>query len=209
MDAAGQHNDLSVINPGFILGPLLDSDVGTSGAIIQNMLAGKFPGAPDIYLSTVDVRDAADLHIAVMADSRAFGRRVFASGPSISMGGLADILAAKFPEYARNLPSRRLPNIIGRLVGLFDKDARGSARVLGRRFELVHELAEKIFGRPMISTDKATVAMAHSLIDLKLLWAIRRVRGFRALSEAVTRRLAEPLARQLRMVGSASLPESG
>ncbi len=34
MDSAGRHDDLAVINPNAIMGPLLDDDSGTSAALI-------------------------------------------------------------------------------------------------------------------------------------------------------------------------------
>src|SRR3982751_396933 len=37
MDAAGRHDDLAVINPNAILGPLLDEDPGTSAALIARL----------------------------------------------------------------------------------------------------------------------------------------------------------------------------
>jgi dihydroflavonol-4-reductase len=169
MEKAGRRDDLTVVNPGFILGPLLEEDTGTSGAIIQKMLRGKFPGAPNIYFTIVDVRDAADLHIISMTDKRAFGRRVFASGPSVSFKEIADLLARAFPEYAAKLPTRHLPDFMVRLVGLFDPDARASVRSLGRRFELDHALAEALLGRELLDTNTAVTAMGQSLIEQQLI----------------------------------------
>ncbi|RYF88076.1 MAG: NAD-dependent epimerase/dehydratase family protein, partial [Caulobacteraceae bacterium] len=40
MDAAGRHDDLVTINPGGILGPLLDEDPGTSAALVSRLLDG-------------------------------------------------------------------------------------------------------------------------------------------------------------------------
>ena len=52
----------STVNPGFVLGPLLDRDMGTSGEVIQMFLKGKYPGCPKLSFAAVDVRDIAKMH---------------------------------------------------------------------------------------------------------------------------------------------------
>jgi len=165
MEAANRRGDLTVINPGFILGPLLENDIGTSGAIIQRMMKGDFPGTPDIYFSIVDVRDAAELHILAMHDTAVFGHRVFSAGASISMQDMAKSLAASFPAYAKKIPTRRLPNFVVRLIALFDGDVKTAAMNLGRKHRLDRPLVEPLLGRPLISTDEAIREMGQSLID--------------------------------------------
>ena len=164
MRDAGRENDLSVINPGFILGPMLDQDSGTSGALVARMMGGKLPGAPDVYLACVHVDDVVAVHVAAIADPRGFGRRILVSNDCISFGDVADILAQAFPQYARALPTRRLPSFVVRLVALGMKDARGSLPLLGRRFAVDHGLAREILGRDLVATDEAVRAMGRSLI---------------------------------------------
>ncbi len=165
MEAAGRRDDLTVINPGFILGPLLESDIGTSGAIIQRMMQGDFPGTPDIYFSIIDVRDAAELHILAMHDTAVFGHRVFSAGDSISMQDMAKSLAASFPAYAKKIPTRRLPNLLVRLIARFDGDVKTAAMNLGRKHQLDRPLVEPLLGRALISTEDAIREMGQSLID--------------------------------------------
>ncbi|MEZ5839447.1 MAG: aldehyde reductase [Hyphomicrobiales bacterium] len=168
MEKAGRRADLTVVNPGFILGPLLDTDIGTSGAVIRKMMSGKLPGSPDLNFTVVDVRDAAELHLRALKDERGFGHRLLASGETVGMRQLALALAEAFPAYARRLPTRRLPGVLLRLVGLFDADARAAVRSLGIRFFMEHGLAEMILGRPLVGWREAVVAMGATLVDQKL-----------------------------------------
>lgn len=167
MEAAGRRDDLTVINPGFILGPLLEGDIGTSGAITQRMMKGDFPGTPDIYFSIIDVRDAAELHILAMHDTAVFGRRVFSAGPSISLQEMAKSLAASFPAYAKKIPTRRLPNLLVHLIAMFDGDMKTAAMNLGRKHQLDCPRVEPLLGRALISTEDAIREMGQSLIDQK------------------------------------------
>jgi dihydroflavonol-4-reductase len=75
MDRAGRRTDLVSVNPGGILGPLLDSDPGTSVALIARLLGGGVPAAPRIAFSIIDVRDVAAVHVAAMEAPEAGGRR--------------------------------------------------------------------------------------------------------------------------------------
>src|SRR4051794_40761056 len=59
VDRAGRHDDLAVINPNAILGPLLDEDPGTSAALVARLMDGSIPAAARIYFPVVDVRDVA------------------------------------------------------------------------------------------------------------------------------------------------------
>ena len=169
MDQAGRRDDLSVINPGFIMGPLLDNDAGTSGAIILKMMKGGFPGAPKIYVSVIDVRDAAEMHIKALLSDKARGQRFLIAGPPALLGDMARTIAETFPEYARKLPTRDLPDFVVRIAALLDADTKTAARSLGQRHELDSSKARKLFGRDFIDTKTATIAMAQSLIDMKLI----------------------------------------
>lgn len=166
MEAANRREDLTVINPGFILGPLLEQDIGTSGAIIKRLMKGELPGCPRIYFSIADVRDAAELHLLAMHDPATFGHRVFAAGPSIEFIEVAKTLAEAFPAYAKKIPTRRLPDFVVRLVAMFDGDVKTAAMNLGRQHEMDKSLLEPLLGRPLIDTSEAIRSMGQSLIDL-------------------------------------------
>ena len=51
--------ELSVINPGFIMGPCRPTPGFTSGEIIKKMMIGEMPSVPSVHVGCVDVRDVA------------------------------------------------------------------------------------------------------------------------------------------------------
>jgi len=112
----------------------------------------------------VDVRDVAALHVLAMEDARAFGRRIPVSKGFDSFGDLADMLAAEFPQYARKLPTRRLPDFVVRLVSLVMKDARSALPLLGRKFTVEHAFAEELLGRALRETREAISETGRTLI---------------------------------------------
>jgi len=168
MEAAGRRNDLVVINPTGILGPLLDDDPGTSGLLLKRLLDGSVPAAPKIYFGGVDVRDVAELHVKAMESASAGGQRFIASSDVMSMKEIADVLRQAFPAYARKLPRYEVPNWLVRLFAFVDPQMRGNIGSLGIVRRTDHSRGEALLGHPFISAGDAAIAMARSLIAEKI-----------------------------------------
>lgn len=163
VDAAGRHDDLAVINPAAILGPLLDEDPGTSSVMVQRLLDGKLPAVPGISMAIVDVRDVAALHLAAMTDPAAGGQRCVAAVETVSMAQLGQMLKPAFPN--RRIPTRTLPDWLMRLVGLFDRDVGDNLNELGTPKRFNAHRAPTRLGRPLISAQQAAIATGKSLVE--------------------------------------------
>lgn len=163
MQNAKRELDLTVINPGFILGPLLDNDPGTSGDLIRRMLMGEFPGVPDLHLHIVDVRDLAEIHVNAMTNETTFGRRVPAAFKRQSLTEIADQLKTALPEHAKKLPKLTLPNWAVRLYALVNADIRANLVELGYRPELDATLAKALLKQEPIATVETISEIASSL----------------------------------------------
>jgi dihydroflavonol-4-reductase len=165
----GRSRDLAVINPGAILGPLLDDDPGTSVALVRRLLQGGVPVAPRLAIVVIDVRDVAALHLAAMASVDAGGRRFPAGNGTFTLTELAEMLRAAFPERAGKLPRFAAPDWLVRIVGLFDKDVRGSLGELGtvKRTEALD--ARALLGRPFVAVPEMLADTVRSLIAQRLI----------------------------------------
>ena len=73
----GDHTlELTVINPGAVLGPTISDDIsGESLNICNELLSGKMPGIPNLSLPMVDVRDVAKHHVQAMVLPEANNKR--------------------------------------------------------------------------------------------------------------------------------------
>ncbi len=163
VDAAGRHDDLAVINPAAILGPLLDEDPGTSATMVRLLLDGKLPAVPAISIAIVDVRDVAALHLAAMTDPAAGGQRCIAAVDTVSMAQLGQFLKPAFP--GRRIPTRTLPDWLVRIVGLFNRDIGDNAVELGTPKRFNAHRAPTRLGRPLIGTREAAIATGKSLVE--------------------------------------------
>jgi nucleoside-diphosphate-sugar epimerase len=160
--------DLAVINPGAIFGPLLDEDPGTSVALMQRLLNGSMPAAPNMAFTVIDVRDVAALHVAAMASPQAGGHRFPSSNGTFTLMEVAAMLRAAFPAYARKLPRFQAPNWLVRILGPFDRDVRSNLGELGVFKRADAADAKALLGRPFIAVQDAVTETVRSLIAQKL-----------------------------------------
>ena len=128
--AQGLEDKLTTVCPGLVLGPDTYQNGGASLSLIRTMFKGEFPRVPKVAYPIVDVRDCAAIHVTAMTAKDAAGRRLIASGGTIWMAQIADILREAYPQ-AKGLPKGDLPNFVLRIVGLFDDRLKSVTPDLG------------------------------------------------------------------------------
>ncbi len=156
------------INPGAVLGPVLEKDYGTSAEIVLKLMAGDFPGLPLLGFPLVDVRDVADLHIRAMESDKAPGNRFLCANDFMWMEDIAALLREKYAEYHNRIPQRKLPNFLVRLAALADPVTRGVIFELGVKREVDSSRAKNLLGWSPRSNEEAILATAESLIAMGL-----------------------------------------
>ncbi len=160
--------ELTTINPGAVLGPVLEKDYGTSAEIVLKLLKGDFPGMPRLGFPLIDVRDVADLHVRAMTHADAAGKRFLCANDFMWMEEIAAVLSDHLPNYANKMPKLRLPNWAVRAAALFDPVTRGVTFELGVRRDCDTSQARKILGFAPRSNREAIVATADSLLAQQL-----------------------------------------
>ncbi len=170
IDKEGGALELSVVNPVGVFGPALGPDYSTSIVLVKRLIEGDMPGCPRLYFGGVDVRCVADLHIRAMTDPKAKGQRFLAvAGPFMSMLEMSEALRARLGDLAKRAPTRELPDILLRIIGLFDKEVRLLLPELGKHKDATSEKAQRMLGWTPRSTVDSMVATAESLASLGLL----------------------------------------
>ena len=159
---------LAVVNPGAVLGPVLESDIGTSAQLVQMALSGSLPGLPPMAFPIVDVRDVADLHIRAMESDAASGKRFICVNGTLWMKDIAEVLKKNFPEQAKKTPTKVLPTFMLRIAALMGQFPKAGLRELNKWREGDNSQARDVVGWAPRSAEDAVVATAQSMIDLKL-----------------------------------------
>jgi dihydroflavonol-4-reductase len=158
----------STINPGLVLGPVLDRDIGTSAEIIQMFLRGKYPGTPRLTFGVVDVRDVARMHRLALETTEASGGRYLAVSETLRFVEIARPIREKLGNAARKVPSRELPDFVVRLVALFDATARTILPDLGYELRIDTTRTRRALQIDFIPVEESAPAMATSLLELGL-----------------------------------------
>jgi nucleoside-diphosphate-sugar epimerase len=162
--------ELSVVNPVGVFGPVLGPDYSTSILLVQRMMDGAMPGAPQLYFGVVDVRDVADLLIRAMTHPAAKGERFLAvAGDFMSMLDIANVLKARMGAAAKRVPTRQLPNWLVRIAALRDPAIKLILPELGKLKNATSEKAKRLLGWAPRSNEESIVATAESLVRLGLL----------------------------------------
>jgi nucleoside-diphosphate-sugar epimerase len=107
MAAEGGDLELVVINPTFVAGPSLTTELRSSLTLTKMLIEGTMTVVPRQRFGIVDVRDVADVHLRAMAVPDAAGRRylVLADGPTLSFLDLAQILREHLGPKGERIPT--------------------------------------------------------------------------------------------------------
>jgi nucleoside-diphosphate-sugar epimerase len=157
--------ELTVINPGMVIGPILDNHYSTSGEIVRKLMRREYPGCPKLNFPFVDVRDVATAHIAAMTIPEANGKRFCCTAENAWIKEIAEILNNYFSSLGYRIPTRELPNVLIRFVGLFDKTVRLVVGDLGKRSEISNKLIKKVLDWNPRSLEEMVIAMGKSMIE--------------------------------------------
>jgi nucleoside-diphosphate-sugar epimerase len=159
----GEEDRLAVVNPGAIIGPVLNDDLSYSLQSVQRLMDGG-PGVPKLGFSFVDVRDVAELEILAMTAPNAGGKRFIAATKFLWMSEAAEVLKERLGEKGSKVTTRTIPNFVVKTMARFDPGIRSVVGGLGKRSDLSNERAKSIGWAPRPIED--TIAeTGESLIE--------------------------------------------
>ncbi len=164
---SNQPLELTVINPSFVMGPLLDgAALGTSAKFIKGFLSGTYPGTARISMTIVDVRDVAAAHLAAMRNPMATGNRYICASELIWLTDVVKLLNQNFAERGYKVSTLQFPDWLVKIYSFFDKSVKGEVPNLGREFSVSNKKIKDELGIQFRSAKEAIIAMAESLLLL-------------------------------------------
>jgi len=162
---ADRRIELAVINPGFVLGPLLNADVGTSGELVRKLMVRDMPACPEIGFAPVDVRDVALAHRLAMERPQAAGNRYICAGEHLWVQDMAKILAAEFNPRGYRVPTGCLPYWLMWIIARFDKAVHLALGYVGRKELVSAAKAQRELGWSMRPIKDTIIATAQTMIE--------------------------------------------
>ncbi len=164
--AEEQGLDLTVINPGFVLGPPLDGRYGTSLSVVERMLKGRDPAVPRVGFPVVDVRDIARMHVRALFRPQTIGHRIIGAADFLWFEDMAKTLAKAFPD--RRIATRVAPDILMRVISFFDGSVKTILPELGARRSTDNAKARALLDMEFIPAREALLEAARFLVSRKL-----------------------------------------
>jgi dihydroflavonol-4-reductase len=157
--------ELCAINPGAVLGPVLNRHYSTSGEIVRKLLAKELPGTAKLGFPWVDVRDVASAHIAAMTIPEAAGQRFCCAIEFGWIDEVADILATRFTPEGWKVPTRKLPSFLVRVFAIFDPTVKTVLSDLGRVRNVSSKRIREVLHWQPHSLEEMTVSMGETMIE--------------------------------------------
>jgi dihydroflavonol-4-reductase len=170
--SVGAESRLTTVNPGAIIGPVLSDDRSYSLQVIERLLNG-MPAMPRLGFVFVDVRDVADLHIRAMTAAEAGGQRFLAVDRFLWMQQVGSVLSERLGAAAGKVPSRVAPDLLIRLMGVFDPSVRSIVSDLGEEATYTADKAKSTLGWQPRPVEDSIADTADSLIERGLAGAGR------------------------------------
>ena len=162
---ADRRLELVAINPGLVLGPVLERDTGTSGEAVRKLMAREFPGCPNFGWAAVDVRDVAAAHVAALETPAAAGQRFCCATDHAWMRDIAEILDRNFRDRGYKVPTRSIPDFLVKAIALFDKTTRVVVHELGQHQYIDNRKIVDVLGWKPRSLEEMVVDMGNSMIE--------------------------------------------
>lgn len=156
--------EMSVINPGFILGPSLIGTDFTSGEIILKLLVNDLFGIPKVHWGIVDVRDCAIAHVNAIDNPESNGKRFICVSEGLWMEEIIKILREKYQPLGYTLPSHKVWKSTLWIASIFSKEAEEIYPMWNLAPQYDNQRSIKILGVKYRSAKDAVLGMAESLI---------------------------------------------
>ena len=158
--------ELAVINPGFIIGPVMSKNVAASPMMIIRMMNNDLPGIPKMIVPVVDVRDVARAHVLALENPNATGNRFILASKSYWMLEVAQVLEKEFKPQGFKIPTRTIGKCPLHLASLWDRQVRLMMNYIGYEMRVNNQKSIDVLGIKYTDAEESIKAMAYALIEI-------------------------------------------
>jgi nucleoside-diphosphate-sugar epimerase len=152
------------VNPGMVLGPVESADFSASVELVQQLLSGAMPMAPNLGFPIVDVRDIAALHVLALETPGLAGERFLGAGAFLTALEVAGVLRTRLGQKARKAPTKPMPDWLVTILALFNAEVRGVTTEIGKVRHVDASHARERLGWTMRPVEDTLAECGESLI---------------------------------------------
>ena len=107
-----------------------------------------------------------DLHLRAMTAPEAAGQRFIAASDWVWMADVAHVLRSELDTSAKKVPTQGMPDVVLRIVALFDRPLRFTTPLLGRKHVFSSAKAQAVLGWKPRQATTTLIDAARSAIAI-------------------------------------------
>ena len=157
--------ELSVVNPSYVLGPVLCGTYSPVMEVPKRLLNREMPLLPKLSFRIMDVRDVAAAHLAAMTVPEAAGHRHIISGKPLWIADIAKIVDAEFRPQGYKVPTTVAPYALLWLYSWFDKTIRMMLPSVGRIHKVDTSRMRNVLNITQRDVRETVLDMCYSMIE--------------------------------------------
>ncbi|XP_076435893.1 uncharacterized protein LOC143275577 [Babylonia areolata] len=169
--------ELAVINPAYVMGPVLHGSQCTSMEVIKRLLERSMPACPKLNFAIVDVRDVATAHVKAMTTPEAAGHRHLIVNTNMWMKEIAQLLAKEFKPQGYSVPTMNCPYFALWMSALFDKTIKMILPQVNKVHRFDNKRMKEVLGIEPMDSKETVIEMAYSLIENGFIKKTKKYRG--------------------------------
>ncbi len=153
------------VNPVAVFGPIENDDLSTSIEMVQKLLDGSIPLAPNMGVGVVDIRDVVTAHVAALdlPDEVVRDGRFPLQDKFLWLKDMSAILKQRAPELARKAPTRTMPDFLVKLLAPFMAEMNTLKNELGKVRDVDGKHSSQTLGFEYIPAEQTLEDTARSL----------------------------------------------
>lgn len=167
LKTSGSNMKFTTINPTAIFGPKLPGGNPATSQIMEKLLDGSMAlGCPKFSFGIIDVRDVAKIHLLAMKLDSSDNQRYLLTSRSeeCSLLDIANVIRKNVDEEkGKKLPTRELPTILFRFLGLFSPQVKNMLSIIRDKKRYNGQKAKKDFSWEPIDLEKSIMDTVNGL----------------------------------------------
>lgn len=158
--------DLTVICPGFLLGPCIQTHCDfSSGLFFKKFMDGRLTSILKMHVPLCDVRDAALVHMQALWNSSSINNRYICVQSSHWLEDFSKILSREFDSIGFEFPTKPISAFPLKLIAFFDSGVKTMLPFYGKEIFFSNEKLKKDFSFNFRNFDETLIDMAKDFID--------------------------------------------
>lgn len=182
--------ELVVINPSYVLGPLLTDNLSSSLLGVKRLLDKSAPGVPKFNMAVCDVRDVALAHVKALENPEHVGKRYLILSECKWMKDIARLVQKEFKPLGYFVPTLAVPSTLVWIGSYFDRSTALLVPRLDKEFKLDNKRMIEDLKITPTDVEKTILDTCHSLIERGIIKPTRKYKK----SKSPDKGEAEPAA---------------